>query len=65
MIRRQTQARGARYIASGGIWQGLGVDNVQVDGVPCQEMRWGAGVNERCYNNDRYLWGVVGGGETK
>ena len=25
-----------------------------VEGVPHQERRWGAGVNERCYNSNRY-----------
>ena len=47
MIRRQTQARGAGCRASGGIWQGLGVDNVQVDGDFLQEKRWVASKIEK------------------
>ena len=35
---------------------GVGVDvgDVQVDGGPYQERRWGEGVTERYYDNDRY-----------
>ena len=52
--RRQNQARGAgRRLSSGG-WQGVGVGDVQVDGAPYQERRWGAGVNERYEDNDQY-----------
>ena len=32
---------------------GVGVVNVQMDGVPFQESMWGLGINERCYDNDR------------
>ena len=35
----------------------------QVDNVLCQERRWGAGVTNRCYGDDRYLWRAVGGGK--
>ena len=42
---------------------GVGVGDFQVGGVPGQERMWGAGVTERCYDNDRYRWGAVGGGK--
>ena len=51
---RKAQACCAGRRASGGGWRGVGVGDVYVDGVPCQERRWGAGVNERCGNDDHY-----------
>ena len=38
----------------------VGVGKVQVDGVKFQEWMWGAGVTERCYNDEQKLMG--GGG---
>ena len=63
--RRQTQVCGAGHRESGGGWRGVGVGDIQVDGIMCQERRWGAGINERCGDDNRYLWGSVGGRETK
>ena len=36
-----------------------------MDGVLCQESRWGVGVNKRCSDDNRYWWGAVGGEEIK
>ena len=36
---------------SGGRLGVVGVGNVQVDGAPLRERRWGAGVTERCCDN--------------
>ena len=46
-------ARGAETRSRG--WQGAGVDDVQVDGVPRREWRWGAGETEGCYDKRRLL----------
>ena len=43
----------------------MGVGDVQVDEVPLQEMRWGAGVTEGCYDNKRILMGGVSMEEVK
>ena len=43
-IRQKMQAHGAGHRSSVGRWRVVGVGNVQVDGVLCQEMRWGGGV---------------------
>ena len=43
-IQQQIQGHGAGHRSNGGGWQGVGVGNVYVDGVPGQEGRWGAGV---------------------
>ena len=53
--RRRHAARGAE--TSGGGWRVAGVGNVQVEGVPRWERRWGAGVTERCYDEKRILMG--------
>ena len=53
-IRRKTQAHGAGSRVSGGGWQVAGVGDIHVDGVPCRERRWGAGVTERCGDDDCY-----------
>ena len=50
--RRRHVSRGAE--TSGRGWRVAGVGNIQVEGIPCRERRWGAGVTERCYGNDRY-----------
>ena len=41
-------AQGAE--TSGRGWWGEGVDNVQVDGIPLWERRWGEIETEGCYN---------------
>ena len=33
---------------------GVGVGNIQVDRVLCQERSCGVGITERCYKEDRY-----------
>ena len=43
-IRKKMQAHSTGHRASGGGWRLAGVGNIQVDGVLCQEMRWGGGV---------------------
>ena len=52
--RRQTHACGAGRRASDRGWRGVSVVDIQVGGVLCQEKRWGADVNDRCYDEDRY-----------
>ena len=37
---------------SGGGWQVVSVGDVQVEGVPLRERRWGDGSTERCCNDD-------------
>ena len=53
--RRRHAAWGAE--TSSGGWRVTGVGNVQVDGVPRQERRWGVRVLERCYGDERLLMG--------
>ena len=51
---------------SGRGWRGEGVDDVQVDKVPRQERRWGAGETEEYYDEKGLLMGgsrIVGGGK--
>ena len=55
--RRGAQSERQR-LAGGG-----GMGDVHVDSAPCQERRLGAGVPERCKDDDRYLWGAVRGGK--
>ena len=54
--RRRHTARGAE--TSGGGLRVAGVSNIQVDGVPLWEMRWGTVAMERCYDNE---WLLMGG----
>ena len=46
-IQQQTQAHNAGHRASGGGWRVAGVGDVQVEGVPFWERRWGEGVTKR------------------
>ena len=48
-------ARGKETSGEG--WSVAGVGNYQVDGAPLQEMIWGAGAAEQCYDNKRLLMG--------
>ena len=52
-VRYKHAERGAEISIRG--WRGAVVDGVQVDGIPCQEMRWVAGETERCYDGKLLL----------